>query len=68
MAQDAAEKQRRKSERSGAVGSGVTAFFVAAVLAFTGYQAVMHSDTPMPQEWNPTQPMRNSDTVTAMTG
>ncbi|EBA14216.1 extensin-like domain-containing protein [Roseobacter sp. CCS2] len=68
MAQEAAEKQRKKRERSGAITSGIAAFLFAGVLAFVGYQAIVHPDTPLPREWNPTQPLRISDPVTAMTG
>ena len=68
MAQDAAEKKRKRSERSGAVLSGIAAFFFAGALAFGGYQAVVHPDTPLPPEWNPTQPLRIRDPVTMITG
>ena len=68
MAQRVAEKQRTKSDRSDAVTNGIAAFFFAGVLIFAGYQLIMHPETPLPREWNPTEPLRVSDPVTAMTG
>ncbi|PJI85786.1 hypothetical protein BC777_2133 [Yoonia maricola] len=68
MAQQAAEKQRKKGERSGAVINGLAVFFVAVLLAFAGYQGMVNPDTPLPREWNPTQPLRISDPVTLLTG
>lgn len=68
MAQRAAEKQRQKADRSQALINGLAAFFFAAVLFFAGYQLIAHPQTPLPREWNPTEPLRISDPVTVMTG
>lgn len=68
LARQAASKRQRKDQRSWAVVSGVTAFFFACVLAYGGYQAMVHPGTPLPREWNPTQPLRISDPVTPITG
>ncbi len=68
LARLAADKERKTNERSGAVTNGVAAFFFAGVIAFAVYQAMVHPDTPLPDEWNPTAPLRISDPVTALTG
>lgn len=68
MAQDAAQSQRKAKERSWALISGLAAFFFAPALSYGGYQALMHPDTPLPREWNPTVPLRISDPVTPLTG
>jgi hypothetical protein len=68
MAQLAADKQRKKNERSGAASNGVAALFFTGVLVFAGYQALVHPETPLPREWNPTEPLRISDPVTILTG
>ena len=67
MAQDAAKEQIKKNERSWALISGLAAFLFAGVLAFGGYQILVHPDTPLPREWNPTQPLVISDPVTPLT-
>lgn len=67
MAQLAAERQRKKKERSGAAYSGVAALFFTGVMMFAGYQALVHPDTPLPREWNPTKPLRIADPVTMLT-
>ena len=67
MAQDAAKKRAEQKERSWALVSGLTAFLFASVLAFGGYQAIVHPDTPLPREWNPTQPLVVTDAVTPLT-
>jgi hypothetical protein len=68
MAQDAAKAQRKVKERSWALISGLAAFFFAAALSYGGYQALVHPETPLPREWNPTVPLRISDPVTPLTG
>lgn len=68
MARQAADEQRKKRERSGAVANGVAAFFLVGVLAFAGYQLIVHPQTPLPREWNPTEPLRISDPVNLLTG
>lgn len=67
MAQHAADKQRKKHQRSGAVYSSIAALFFVGVLLFAGYQALVHPKTPLPREWNPTEPLRISDPVTLLT-
>ena len=68
MAQRAAEKKRKKSDRSWAVVNGLAAFFFAGLLAFAGYQGIVHPDTPLPRAWNPTHPLQINDPVTWITG
>ena len=68
MAERAAAKQRKNKERSNAVMSGVAAFFFAGLLVFAGYQLIAHPATPLPRAWNPTEPLRINDPVTAITG
>lgn len=68
MAQDAAKAQSKKKTRSWALISGLAAFFFAGVLAYGGYQALVHPDTPLPRAWNPMQPLAVSDPVTPLTG
>lgn len=68
IAQQAAKTQTKKKTRSWALIRGLAAFFVASALTFGGYLAVVHPDTPLPREWNPTQPLRISDPVTPLTG
>ncbi len=67
MAKDAARQKRNKTERSRAVIRGLAAFSFAAAVAFAGYQALMHSDTPLPRAWNPTRDLVISDPVTPLT-
>jgi hypothetical protein len=67
MAQHAAQKQRSNKERSRALISGLAAFCFAVMVAFAGYQALVHPDTPLPRAWNPTQPLAISDPVTPLT-
>lgn len=68
MAKDAARKQSKKKERSWALISGLAAFCFAVLLAYGGYQAVVHPDTPLPPQWNPTQPLAINHPVTPLTG
>ncbi len=68
MAQQAAKTQTKKKTRSWALISGLAAFLFASALAYGGYQAVMHPDTPLPRAWNPTQALQISDPVTPLTG
>ncbi len=68
LAQHAAKKQRKNNKRSWALISGLTAFCFAGVLAFGGYQLIVHPDTPLPREWNPMRPLVISDPVTPLTG
>jgi hypothetical protein len=68
MAQQAAKTQRKKTQRSWALINGLTAFCVVGVLVFSGYQAIVHPDTPLPRAWNPTQPLRIDDPITPLTG
>lgn len=68
LAQRAAEKQRKKQDRSKAGANGVAAMFFAGLLVFAGYQALVHPDTPLPRAWNPMQPLVISDPVTPLTG
>ena len=67
MAQDAAKEQSKKNERSWALIRGLAAFCFAGVLAFGGYLALVHPDTPLPREWNPTRPLVISDPLTPLT-
>ncbi len=68
MTQQAAQRHVKKKQRSWALISGLAAFFFAGALGFGGYQALVHPDTPLPREWNPTVPLRISDPVTPLTG
>jgi hypothetical protein len=68
LAQDAAQKKRKEHGRSWALIRGLAAFCFAGVLAFGGYQVAMHPDTPLPRQWNPTQPLAINDPVTPLTG
>ncbi|MEO1640326.1 MAG: extensin family protein [Pseudomonadota bacterium] len=68
MAQDAARKARKTISRGHGLISAAAAFAFAALLAFGGYQAVVHPDTPLPPQWNPTEPLVISDPVTPLTG
>ena len=65
MAQEAAKQTDPK--RRFPVFSVVAALLFAGALGFGGYQAMMHPDTPLPREWNPTKPLRVSDPVTPLT-
>ena len=67
MAHDAARKQRKTKERSTAVLSGFAAICFAGLLAFGGYLALVHPETPLPREWNPTKALVISDPVTPLT-
>lgn len=68
MALHAANKMRETRDRSWALARGSAAFFVLGLLAFGAYQTVLHPETPLPTEWNPTYPLRISDPVTPLTG
>lgn len=68
IAQQAAKTQTKKKTRSWALISSLAAFLFASALAYGGYQAVAHPDTPLPREWNPTQPLLITDPVTPLTG
>ena len=68
MAQDAAKKQHDSKQRSWAIMNGLTAFCVAAMLAFAGYQLLAHPKTPLPRAWNPMQSLAITDPVTPLTG
>lgn len=68
MAQDAAQRRRNKTTRRWAFVQGVMALLSAATLAYGGYQALVHPDTPLPREWNPTKALVISDPVTPLTG
>jgi hypothetical protein len=68
MAQDAARKTRDKTTRSRAVLRGLAAFLFAGLFAFGGYQVLVHPDTPLPREWNPTKSLAVADPVTPLTG
>jgi len=67
IAQHAAQERRENKKRSWALISGLAAFCFVAGLAFTGYQLLVHPDTPLPREWNPTKPLVISDPVTPLT-
>ncbi|PXW71911.1 extensin-like protein [Loktanella sp. PT4BL] len=68
MAQQAAQRHGKKKQRSWALISGLAAFFFAGALAFGVYQVLVHPETPLPREWNPTVPLQISDPVTPLTG
>lgn len=68
MAQHAAQERRENSRRSWALISGLAALCFASGLVFAGYQLLVHPDTPLPREWNPTKPLVISDPVTPLTG
>ena len=68
MAERDAARNEQKKTRSRALISGAAAFLFAAVLAFGGYQLLMHPQTPLPRAWNPVVPLAVSDPVTPITG
>lgn len=68
MAQHAANRTSNDVKRSWALISGLAAFCFAGALTFIGYQLLVHPDTPLPRQWNPTQPLVVSDPVTPLTG
>ncbi|MEL6682807.1 MAG: extensin family protein [Pseudomonadota bacterium] len=67
MAQDAAKKTQKTKGRSLAFVRGLVAVFCAGLLAFGGYQLLVHPDTPLSPHWNPTQPLVVSQPVTPLT-
>ena len=67
MAERDAAKQDRKKTRSLALISGLAAFSFAGLLAFAGYQLLLHPQTPLRAAWNPVQPLRVADQVTPVT-
>lgn len=64
MAEEAGKKD---SKRGWPVVRGLVAFLFVTGLMFGGYQALVHPDTPLPPEWNPTEPLRVNDPVTPLT-
>ncbi len=68
MAQHAAKTTSNDVKRSWALISGLAAFCFAGVLSLIGYQIFVHPNTPLPREWNPTQPLVITDPVTLLTG
>ncbi|MEM9788565.1 MAG: extensin family protein [Pseudomonadota bacterium] len=67
MAQEAAKEKRKGNERSLALIRGLVAFSFVGLLGFAGYQLLVHPDTPLPPEWNPTRPLVVGQPVTALT-
>lgn len=67
LAQYAARRQRKKNDRNWAALNGLVAFCFVGLLALGGYETIMHPDTPLPREWNPTKPLLISDPVTPLT-
>ena len=67
MAQDAAQKKRKERGRSLALIRGLAAFAFVGCLGFAGYQLLVHPGTPLPPQWNPTQPLVISQPVTPFT-
>lgn len=67
MAQDAAQKKRKERGRSLALIRGLAAFVFVGCLGFAGYQLLVHPSTPLPPQWNPTQPLVISQPVTPFT-
>ncbi|MDB4112013.1 extensin family protein [Yoonia sp.] len=67
LAQHVANKTSNDVKRSWALVNGLAAFCFAGALTFIGYQFFVHPDTPLPQEWNPTQPLAINDPVTPLT-
>ena len=67
MAQEAARTARKRRQRRSVVGRALTALCVAGAFAIGGHQALVHPDTPLPPEWNPTQALVISDPVTPLT-
>jgi len=68
MAQDAARATRKKKDRGQRVYSALAALCFAAGLGLGGYQLVVHPDTPLPPQWNPTAPLAIDHPVTPFTG
>lgn len=67
MAQDAAKKQSDKKRSGHPIISGVVSLFLVVLIGLGGHQLVYHPDTPLPPQWNPTQPLLVSDPVTPIT-
>ena len=67
MAQDAAQKKRKERGRSLALIRGLAAFAFVGCLGFAGYQLLVHPGTPLPPQWNQTQPLVISQPVTPFT-
>lgn len=67
MAQQAAKEDQINTKRRFPAISVVAALLFAGMLGFGGYQAMLHTDTPLPPEWNPTKPLRVTDPVTPLT-
>ena len=67
MAQDAAKKDKERKFRGRSILRGAVTLVFLGLLGFGGYQALMHPDTPLPDAWNPTKPLRITDPVTPLT-
>lgn len=67
LARDAAKRTRKTKSRGLALIRGLAAFAFVGLLAFGGYQAVLHPDTPLPPQWNPVQPLAIAHPVTPLT-
>lgn len=70
--QELAQKRPPKKESKlkkpvHAIYRGVNTLLFCAVLAFVGYQGLVHPASPLPDAWNPTKPLRVSDPVTPLT-
>ncbi len=68
IAQDAAKKTSEKKRRGHPALRAVAALLFAGALGYGGYQSVMHPDSPLPDAWNPAQPLQISDPITPITG
>ncbi|MFQ1700416.1 extensin family protein [Loktanella agnita] len=67
MAQRAAKDRAKKPSRTRRVFHLAGTLLFAAALGYGGYQALTHPDTPLPPEWNPTQPLLVTHPVTPLT-
>lgn len=66
LARYAAQAKRAKRGPVRTVLSGLTAFSFAGLLAYGGYLAIVHPDTPLPPQWNPIKPLQISHPVTPL--
>ncbi|WP_342077409.1 extensin family protein [Yoonia sp. SS1-5] len=68
MAQDAADKDDKVQKRGRPILRGAVTLLFLAALGYGGHLALTHPDTPLPQQWNPLEPLRIADPVTPLTG